>query len=341
MSDFLTVHNLTIAYGQSVVVENLTFSVGAHEFVALLGPSGCGKTTTMRAIAGVLDPRAGEIRLAGRDITRVPPNKRDVGLVFQSYALFPHLSVFENVAFGLRLMRLPRDEIDRRANEGIASVGLSGLEHRLPKALSGGQQQRVALARAAVVKPRVLLLDEPLSNLDARLRLEMRSELRRLQSATGIAMLYVTHDQAEALALADRVIVMRAGKIEQIGDPQTIYERPRTDFVARFMGFENIFAVKDRTLVDHEGGSLPLIAAPPANAEMLAWRPTAVTLGMGPYRGRVQIASYQGAAVEYLLHTPIGAIKAEANAAAPRHAIGADITFDLPLAAAVPLIRTV
>jgi putative spermidine/putrescine transport system ATP-binding protein len=341
MSDLLALRNLTIAYGSTIVVENLSFAVGEGEFVALLGPSGCGKTTTMRAIAGLVEPRAGEISLAGRDITRIPANKRDVGLVFQSYALFPHLTVFENVAFGLRLKRLPRDEIQRRVRGAIESVGLSGLENRLPKALSGGQQQRVALARAAVVTPRVLLLDEPLSNLDARLRLEMRGELRRLQSAAGIAMLYVTHDQAEALALADRVVVMQAGKIEQIGSPRGIYERPRTDFVARFMGFENIFAVRGSALVDDKGGALPITGPLSANAEMLAWRPASVAIGAGPYRGRVQFASYQGATIEYLLVTPLGPIKAEVGAGVPRHAIGTDVAFDLPLTSAVPLIRSV
>ena len=330
MSDreFLRVENLTLAYGATAVVDNLSFALGEGELVALLGPSGCGKTTTMRAIAGLLPTRSGAIHLAGIDITRTPANKRGVGLVFQSYALFPHLTVFENAAFGLRLKRLPRAEITRRAKAALASVGLAGFEERLPKALSGGQQQRVALARAIVVEPRLLLLDEPLSNLDTRLRLEMRSELRRLQREAGIAMLYVTHDQVEALALADRVIVMRAGQIEQIGEPEAIYGRPSTDFVARFMGFENIF------------DPASLAVAPPADAELLGWRPAAVTLGAGPYRGRVQIASYLGAGVEYLLDTSLGPIKAETDAAQPRHAIGTEVAFDLPLAAAAKLQRS-
>ncbi len=327
MSDrnFLTIEKLTLAYGGTVAVKDLDLTIAEGELVALLGPSGCGKTTTMRAIAGLIQPRQGRIVLAGRDITHVRANKREVGLVFQSYALFPHLSVFENVAFGLRLRSVARDELEQRANEAIGLVGLKGFERRLPRELSGGQQQRVALARSVVVRPRLLLLDEPLSNLDARLRLEMRSELQRLQRDLGVTMIYVTHDQSEALALADRVIVMRDGRIAQQGTPADIYERPSSVFVAQFVGFENIFKAGQWPLPDERD-----IAA-------LAWRPQAVVLGQGPHQGRVLGASYLGDAVEYLIETPGGLVKAQTPASARRFALDETVSLDLPLASAARL----
>ncbi|MFN4091197.1 MAG: ABC transporter ATP-binding protein, partial [Alphaproteobacteria bacterium] len=221
MSDasFLSLEKLTLAYGDTVAVKDLDLSIRKGELMAFLGPSGCGKTTTMRSIAGLLTPASGRISLDGVDITRVSANKRSVGLVFQSYALFPHLSVFENVAFGLRLKKLPASDIETRVTAGLKSVGLSKFATRKPAELSGGQQQRVALARSMVMEPKVLLLDEPLSNLDARLRLEMRTELQRVQKETGVTMIFVTHDQGEALSLADRIVVMLNGAIEQIGTP--------------------------------------------------------------------------------------------------------------------------
>ncbi|WP_312793782.1 ABC transporter ATP-binding protein [Tianweitania sp.] len=335
MSDFLKLEKLTLNYGgPTPAVENLDFSMQASELVALLGPSGCGKTTTMRAIAGLMKPASGTITLDSRDITRVPANKRGVGLVFQSYALFPHLSVFENVAFGLRLARVSSADIKRRVDAVLASVGLSHLADRQPRELSGGQQQRVALARSIVVEPKLLLLDEPLSNLDARLRLEMRSELSRLQDELGITMIYVTHDQAEALALADRIIVMREGRIEQSGTPEDIYERPVSIFVANFMGFENCFELS--------GGKLKGIAPvgfETGSAAGVAWRPHAVALGQGAHKGTVVGASYLGQVVEYLLSTSLGDIKAEAPASAPRHGMSEEIAFDLPQAGAVLLAR--
>ncbi len=324
-SAFLRLQDLSLAYGSQPAVPQLNLNLAEGELLALLGPSGCGKTTTMRAIAGLLAPRAGRIHLAGRDITGVPAHRRDVGLVFQSYALFPHLSVAENLAFGLRLRGISNAERERRVAQGIALVGLQGLERRLPRELSGGQQQRVALARAVVVRPRLLLLDEPLSNLDASLRLEMRSELRRLQRDLGLSMVYVTHDQAEALALADRVVVMRAGRIAQQGTPQDIYQRPASSFVARFVGFENIFCVSQ--------GHLRAVQAGDATA--LAWRARQVRLGQGPWRARVRGVSYLGEALEVLLHSDAGPLKAQLPADAPRPQLDAELAFDLPLAAAV------
>lgn len=334
--DFLTLENLTLGYGGTIAVDRLNLSMKQGELVALLGPSGCGKTTTMRAVAGLLQPVSGRITLDGRDITRTPPNKRGIGLVFQSYALFPHLSVFENVAFGLRLQGVARAEIMRRVTATLASVGLSPYADRQPRALSGGQQQRVALARSIVAEPKLLLLDEPLSNLDARLRLEMRSELARLQRDLGITMIYVTHDQSEALALADRIIVMRQGNIEQIGTPPDIYERPQSGFVAEFIGFENTFPLQGDALKG-PNGQLPCKDAPAAAG--LAWRPRAVQLGSGPHRGRVMGASYLGEMVEYLIDSPAGMIKAETNATAPRHTVGDMLAFDLPVSTAAVLAR--
>ncbi|WOI58119.1 ABC transporter ATP-binding protein [Palleronia sp. LCG004] len=337
MSDpFLKLKDLTLAYGGSVAVDKLNFEMAEGELVALLGPSGCGKTTTMRSIAGLMKARSGRILLEGRDITRVAANRRGIGLVFQSYALFPHLSVRENVAFGLRIAGTPAAERDTRVDAALGAVGLSEFADRAPAALSGGQQQRVALARSIVMEPKLLLLDEPLSNLDARLRLGMRTELARLQRELGIAMLYVTHDQVEALALADRVIVMQGGRIEQIGTPEDIYERPASPFVARFIGFENTFETEGTTLVGPTGRAPAGFEIPP-DARGLAWRPKSVPLGEGPHRGSIVGASYQGESVEYLLDTPLGEIKAERPASEPRHAPGTEVSFDLPLDRAVVL----
>ena len=267
--------------------------------------------------------------------THLAANRRGIGLVFQSYALFPHLDVVGNVGFGLRIRRVPAAEMAARSAAALARVGLTGLEQRMPKTLSGGQQQRVALARALVVEPHLLLLDEPLSNLDARLRLEMRGELRRLQSELGVTMLYVTHDQAEALALADRIVVMRAGSIEQIGDPETIHDRPQTGFVARFMGFENIVPVENGRLVLSGIADGPQTPFPGARA--LAWSPGAVLLGQGPFQASIVTAAFAGGHIDYLLDSPIGKIKAESPASAPRYTAGEQICFDLPFAQAAPL----
>ncbi len=339
MSDraFLSLENLTLSYGNSIAVDKFNLDIRKGELVAFLGPSGCGKTTTMRSIAGLLNPTSGRIRLDGADITHVAANKRNVGLVFQSYALFPHLTVYENVAFGLRLKRMADADIDARVTAGIKSVGLSALSGRKPTELSGGQQQRVALARSMVMEPKVLLLDEPLSNLDARLRVEMRAELQRVQKETGVTMIFVTHDQAEALSLADRIVVMRNGLVEQVGTPEEIYNNPVSAFVADFVGFENVFALKDGKLAT-PGGDVALTGALPAAAG-LAWRPSGVVLDAGPFKGTVKSVSFTGNLREYLLDTPLGPITAEVSAALPVHDLGTALAFDLPLAAAAPLQR--
>jgi spermidine/putrescine ABC transporter ATP-binding subunit len=236
---FLELVNLTVAYGKnSPVLKGLNLSIDRGEFVSLLGPSGCGKTTTLRLIAGFLKPLEGKVLLNGKDHTNVPPHKRNIGVVFQNYALFPHMDVFENVAFGLKMRRISKAEIEKKVKRALDMVGLSGFENRLPSELSGGQQQRVAIARAIVIEPDLLLMDEPLSNLDANLRAEMRGEIKQLQQNLGITTIYVTHDQSEAIAMSNRIVVMKDGKIEQIGTPQEIFSNPKTKFVASFMGFQ-------------------------------------------------------------------------------------------------------
>ena len=226
--------------GKVVAVDAVTLDIKAGEFFSLLGPSGCGKTTSLRMIAGFESPDSGRIHVGGQDITDVPVHQRDMGMVFQSYALFPHRTVAENVAFGLRMRAVPKPEIARRVAAALAQVALTGLEERRPGQLSGGQQQRVALARALVIEPRVLLCDEPLGALDRKLRQQMQFELKELQRRLGVTLVFVTHDQEEALAMSDRIAVMNKGRVEQVGAPTEIYERPRTRFVADFIGEINL-----------------------------------------------------------------------------------------------------
>jgi len=238
---FLSLENLTVAYGKNTVLEDFNLSINQGEFVSLLGPSGCGKTTTLRSIAGFVKAQKGKIMFKGQDFTDVPVHKKHFGFVFQNYALFPHLNVFDNVAFGLKMQKTAAAEIKDRVEKMIDLVGLSGFLKRYPGELSGGQQQRVALARALVIEPDLLLLDEPLSNLDAKLRVEMRVEIRNIQQKLGLTTVYVTHDQEECFSISDRVVVMKDGEIEQLDSPEKIYRKPETEFVADFVGFENFF----------------------------------------------------------------------------------------------------
>jgi len=235
----LALRKLRKSFSSSVAVDGMDLTLSRGEFVSLLGPSGCGKSTVLRMIAGLLQPDSGEVLIEGKNVTALAVHKRNIGFVFQSYALFPHLSVFENVAFGLRRRRLAEADVQSRVTNVLETVRLHGLGDRRPSQLSGGQQQRVALARAVVTQPSLLLLDEPLSNLDALLREEMRLELKRLQHQLGITTLFVTHDQAEALAMSDRIAVVNGGRLEQIGTPEEIYAEPATQFVARFIGRSN------------------------------------------------------------------------------------------------------
>ena len=242
----LSLENLTAHYGTTKVLEDLSLDVRAGELVSLLGASGCGKTTTLRLIAGFLRPTKGTIRLGEMDLTALPAQKRNIGLVFQNYALFPHLSVLHNVAFGLKQRGEATKEREAKARRMLDRVGLSDLGDRLPGALSGGQRQRVALARALVIEPPLLMFDEPLSNLDAKLRVDMRVEIRQLQRANGTTSVFVTHDQEEAFSISDRVAIMDAGRIRQLDTPEVLYQRPANAFVARFVGFENLINLKVR-----------------------------------------------------------------------------------------------
>jgi putative spermidine/putrescine transport system ATP-binding protein len=237
---FLELDGLTKRFGTHAAVDGLSLAVEKGEFVSLLGPSGCGKTTTLQLIAGFVEPTSGAVRLEGRDLLAVKPARRGLGIVFQSYALFPHMTVAENVAFGLEMQGVAAVERARRVGETLELVGLAAFAGRFPRQLSGGQQQRVALARALVIRPRILLLDEPLSNLDAKLREEMQIELRQIQRTLGTTTMLVTHDQAEAMALSDRLVVMNHGRAEQVGPPHEAYERPATPFVASFLGKTNL-----------------------------------------------------------------------------------------------------
>lgn len=303
---------ITKRFGRVVAVDDLSLEVPAGKLVTLLGPSGCGKTTTLRIVAGLERPDQGRVWIGEEDATPLPAAQRGVTMVFQTYALFPHMTVFENVAYGLRVLRLPQPEVARRVEEALHLVGLEGMEGRFPHQLSGGQQQRVAVARALVMNPRVLLFDEPLSNLDAKLRKRVRAELRMLQQRLGITSLYVTHDQAEALALSDIVAVMNAGRIQQVGPPVEIYRKPQNRFVADFIGEANLLPgsydggrvrVGPYTFAFRQEG---LVAGPVT----VMVRPEAVRLtpeGDG-LPGRVRSAFFLGAGVEYLVETPVGEV---------------------------------
>ena len=242
---FMTLNQIDVSYDKKKqILKGLDLKVEKGELVSLLGPSGCGKSTTLRVVPGFIDPQGGTFTLDGEDMTRVAVHKRNFGLVFQSYALFPHLSVYDNVAFGLRTRKMDKETIDKKVKDILEVCGLTELAQRFPKQMSGGQRQRVALARALVIEPKLLLLDEPLSNLDAKLRLSMRVEIKRLQKKLGITTLFVTHDQEECFSISDKVAVMNNGVIEQFDTPENIYRRPATEFVARFIGFENFLEME-------------------------------------------------------------------------------------------------
>jgi len=308
-------------FGATVAVDDVTLTVEPGELVTLLGPSGCGKTTTLRIVAGLETPTHGRVHIGADDVTDLPPHARDVSMVFQSYALFPHLTVFENVAYGLRILRRPEAELRRAVEEALSLTGLEGLERRAPAALSGGQQQRVAVARALALRPQVLLFDEPLSNLDAKLRKRMRGEIRALQQRLGITALYVTHDQTEALAISDRIAVMEAGRVRQLGAPIEVYTRPATRFVADFIGEANFLPAE---VVGHDGRTVRLRVGPASItvAEVdratgpvtLVVRPEAIRVqtrdpgSAGALPGEIERAAYLGMAAEYLVATPVGPV---------------------------------
>jgi spermidine/putrescine ABC transporter ATP-binding subunit len=298
--------------GRVMAVDDVTLDIQAGEFFSLLGPSGCGKTTTLRLIAGFEIADVGRIVVGGRDITDLPAHKRDMGMVFQSYALFPHRTVAENVAFGLRMRGLPKAEIAERVAAALKQVALDGYEARRPSQLSGGQQQRVALARAVVIRPAVLLCDEPLGALDRKLRQSMQFELKQLQKQLGVTLVFVTHDQEEALAMSDRIAVMNAGKVEQVGAPQEIYDRPRTRFVADFIGEINMFegAWSGGRFVMGHGRALPAASGSGRTGSgMIAVRPEKTRLVGevdGALGGRIESANFLGGHVLYRVVTDEG-----------------------------------
>jgi iron(III) transport system ATP-binding protein len=309
-------------FGEVAALDGVTVEVAAGELFFLLGSSGCGKTTLLRCIAGLERPTSGEVFFGKREVTDLPPHKREAAMVFQSYALWPHFDVGRNVAFGLEERKVAKAEIRRRVDEALELVHLTGMAARGVDQLSGGQQQRVALARALVVRPKCLLLDEPLSNLDAKLRIEMRREIRRIVKEGGLTAIYVTHDQEEALAMADRLAVLDAGRIEQIGTPQDIYRRPRTPFIAGFMGETNLVPGKVRevregfVLAETVAGPLVGRATDPdwqpaaGAAVMLSVRPEAWEIDAGAggnvLRGKVRACVYLGQCSRYEIETPLG-----------------------------------
>jgi iron(III) transport system ATP-binding protein len=308
---------VTKRFGQTVAVDNVSLTIEPGELVTLLGPSGCGKTTTLRIVAGLETATSGRVFIGDVDVTPLPPNARDVTMMFQSYALFPHLSVFENVAYGLRVLRRSEAEVRKAVEEVLALVGMAGVGARNPSALSGGQQQRVALARSLVMQPKVLLFDEPLSNLDAKLRKRMREEIRLLQQRLGITAIYVTHDQAEALAISDRIVVMDKGRISQIGTPLELYRSPGNRFVAEFIGEANLLPARLEAMED---GHARVVIGPqrltvdspplPSGAVTVLARPEAIkirTQGDG-LPGTIQKVSYLGSSADYTVETELGAI---------------------------------
>ncbi|HEY4270184.1 MAG TPA: ABC transporter ATP-binding protein [Galbitalea sp.] len=283
-------------YGSSRALSGVNLTMKPGEFIALLGPSGCGKTTVLRSLSGLERITSGSITIDGEDVANVPVNKRDIGMVFQSYSLFPHMTVAQNVAFGLEMRKVPAADRTRRAQEALDMVGLGHLGGRYAHQLSGGQQQRVALARALVTRPRVLLLDEPLSALDAKVRVQLRDEIRRIQTELGITTLFVTHDQEEALAVADRVAVMSNGNIEQIGTPEELYLTPSSAFVADFVGLSNkVKGTLSKGVVSVLGAKLPLLGASQSDGPVTAFiRPEDIGYGSGPISATVVTTSFLG-----------------------------------------------
>ena len=341
----LTFEGLGKSYGEVEVVRDVSLTIAEGEFVSLLGPSGCGKTTILRMVAGLVEPSRGRILIGREDVTALPPNRRGLGLVFQSYALFPHMTVFENVAFGLRRRKVAGAELDRRVREALGMVRLSALGERYPRQLSGGQQQRVAIARALAPHPRVLLFDEPLSNLDAQLRDEMQIELKRLQRNLGITTLFVTHDQGEALSMSDRVGVMAKGVMQQFAAPEDIYHRPATGFVASFIGKPNRLA-GSVAMRAGEGGRLAVggVEIPAARIDqpagtkvdvVIRQEAVAIRSGLaqpGEIAGAVVLRSFSGARVQYVVRLAEGVeIVAETASHGPEAALAADAPVALAI----------
>lgn len=334
--ELLSLQNISVAYEKNLILKDFNLNLNEGELISLLGPSGCGKTTTLRLIAGFLEAKDGKFLFQGKDYTRVPVNKRNFGFVFQSYALFPHMSVFDNVAYGLKLRKVDKSSIAKRVHEMLEVVDLKGFEKRFPGELSGGQRQRVAIARALVIQPDLLLFDEPLSNLDANLRVNMRVEIRRIQKQLGITSVYVSHDQEECFSISDKVAIMNKGVIEQLDAPANIYKYPATEFVAQFIGFNNFIDIGEmhndgRAIMIHgaEGTRMQVIhrSGHPLSSSMKgAIRPddllvvtdSECTAGIGGLTaedveagrnliaGQVKISTFLGRSYQYIVETPLG-----------------------------------
>jgi ABC-type Fe3+/spermidine/putrescine transport system ATPase subunit len=355
---YFEVDHLTHLYGETVAVQDVSFTVAAGERLCLLGPSGCGKTTTLQAIAGFIKPRMGRILIGGSDITALPPEGRNIGIMFQNYALFPHMNVFDNVAFGLKMRKTPRHELESRVNEALKVVRLEQKASRLPSQLSGGEQQRVAFARAVVIRPRLLLLDEPFSNLDARLRLTMRNELLELLEGLEIATLMVTHDQEEAMAIGDRIVVMHGGRIRQIGTPQTLYNAPNSRFVGEFLGDSNLLPVRS---VSSEGpvaravveglGEVKALPVKAAAIHHLLVRPERIRLSSASgsteqppvaggdqpnrFKGTVEHITFLGPRIEVRVRVRDHAIQVFSDELDPGIQIGSPVLVTWPLQASI------
>jgi putative spermidine/putrescine transport system ATP-binding protein len=311
---YLVLDNVTFHYQKGeYVLKNLNLSVDKGEILALLGESGSGKTTLLKIIAGFLKPKEGRVVIDGKDVTNLPPNKRNIGIVFQNYALFPHMSVLDNIIYGLKVRRTPREEAIRRAKELIDLLNLSGLENKRPSQLSGGQQQRVAIARALIIEPKILLMDEPMSNIDPKLRSKLRAEIKKILKKLNITTVYVTHDQEDAFEIGDRIAILHKGVIENADTPQNILRNPKTVYVASFIGYENIIPItRIRELLD-----LDVININERGYTDVGIRATSIKLSREPLdnidyvalRGRIELVSYKKDIISYQVHTSIGILE--------------------------------
>lgn len=335
----LEVKKLAKSYdGKNKVLQDISFSVNNGELVSILGPSGCGKTTTLRIIAGLLDETSGQVLVDEADVTKTPVYKRNFGMVFQSYALFPHLNIFENVAFGLKMRGLGKAEIKSKVEEILEITGLSEFAQKYPAQLSGGQQQRVSLARALVINPQLLLMDEPLSNLDAKLRLKMREEIRRLQQKLKMTVLFVTHDQQECFAISDRVMIMKEGRIDQYDTPQNIFHHPRTEYVARFIGYDNFIHFDQAQVIDNHHVKVGNISFESIDecekAKVLTIRPENIEIvdqnkGNNTISGTIISNEYLGQSFKYRIKTELGEFQVEESRKKMR-LVGEQINLEFP-----------
>ncbi|WP_139692372.1 ABC transporter ATP-binding protein [Sporolactobacillus terrae] len=345
----LSLNDVSVAYGPNTILKDLNLTVEKGELLSLLGPSGCGKTTTLRLIAGFLQAKTGQFLFNAKDYTRLPINKRHFGFVFQNYALFPHLTVFDNIAFGLRLRKMDKKTIEKKIKAILQVVNLTGFEKRFPAELSGGQRQRVAIARALVIEPDLLLFDEPLSNLDANLRVTMREEIRRIQQELGITAIYVSHDQEECFSISDKVAILNHGMIEQIDQPKKIYRYPKSEFVAQFIGFKNFITCSKRA---NDGNDVVFSTAhgqfrttPNADVQSetslkLAIRPDdielcahadAKTAGENFLTGQIQLSTFLGKAYQYKVLTPLGVFHVNCGSETEPLAVGTTIHLFFPM----------